>query len=158
MNKIITTLLFIIKNNKILLAEKLRGHGVGLYNGVGGKQQPDESLYDCLLRETQEEINVLPKNCNKVATIDFELYYKGEYTFENMNVFIATDYEGTLTQSDEMRPVWFDIDKIPYDQMFADDILWLPEVLKGKKASGFVKMDKNFNIVEHNIGFKDDLI
>lgn len=157
MNKITTTLLFIIKDNRILLAEKMRGHGKGLFNGVGGKQQPDESLYDCLLRETKEEINVTPKNCTKVADLDFELFYKGEYTFENMNVFIASDYEGTLTQSDEMRPVWFDIDKIPYEQMFADDILWLPKVLEGKKAVGFIKMDKDFNVIENHIKFLDEL-
>ncbi len=155
MNKITTTLLFIIKDNKILLAEKLRGQGKGLYNGVGGKQQPDESLTQCLLRETKEEINVLPKDYRQVANIDFELFYKGEFTLEKMIVFIANDYQGTLSQSDEMRPVWFDIDKIPYEQMFADDILWLPQILNNKTASGFVKMDEKFDIIEHHIEFKD---
>ncbi len=157
MNKITTTLLFIIKDNKILLAEKLRGHGKGFFNGVGGKKQENESIIDCLLRETKEEINVSPKGYTEVAIIDFELYYKGEYTFENMHVFIAADYEGTLSSSDEMRPSWFDIDKIPYEQMFADDLIWLPKVLEGKKTSGFVKLDKDFNVVEQQLKFLDNL-
>ena len=31
----------------------------------------------------------------------------------------------------EMRPKWFPIEDIPYDQMWADDRHWLPLVLKG---------------------------
>jgi hypothetical protein len=29
-----------------------------------------------------------------------------------------------------MKPEWFDIEKIPYDKMWDDDIIWLPRVLK----------------------------
>jgi hypothetical protein len=32
-----------------------------------------------------------------------------------------------------MRPQWFTIDAIPYDEMWPDDIHWLPVFLAGKK-------------------------
>lgn len=31
-----------------------------------------------------------------------------------------------------MRPQWFDIADIPYEQMWEDDKIWLPELLKGQ--------------------------
>jgi len=28
-----------------------------------------------------------------------------------------------------MKPYFFDLDKIPYDKMWEDDILWMPRIL-----------------------------
>ncbi|MBR4418900.1 MAG: NUDIX domain-containing protein, partial [Clostridia bacterium] len=67
-----TTLLYIIKNNQILLAEKKRGFGVGKINGVGGKIEPGESIEQAMIRETQEEIGVTPINSQHLATITFQ--------------------------------------------------------------------------------------
>lgn len=154
MKKQITTLLLVIKNNKILLALKLRGFGVGKYNGVGGKQEQGESVEETMLRETFEEIGIVPTNYCQVAEIDFEEYVKEEKQLTNMNVFIAYDYNGTPVESDEMSPCWFDLENIPYDKMFKDDKLWLPYVLQGKKIKAHFVYDKDYNILSHNIDIK----
>ena len=52
----LTTLLLILKDNQILLAEKKRGFGVGKFNGIGGKVEKDETIEGAMIRETQEEI------------------------------------------------------------------------------------------------------
>ena len=146
-----TTLLFIIKDNKILLAKKKRGFGAGLLNGAGGKVEPYESVEDAAIRETQEEFNIRPINPQKRAEIEFDEYVKGEHAIVNMSIFTATDYEGTPTESEEMAPVWFELGKIPYTRMFPDDGYWLPEILKGNYVTGTFKYDINLNILEHNI-------
>lgn len=142
-----TTLLIVIKNNKILLAKKKRGFGAGLFNGVGGKKQEGETIYEAMIRETQEEINIVPLNTTLVGIMDFDLYLKGENVTEKMYTYIATDYEGEPTESDEMKPEWFDLDNIPYDNMFQDDIIWLPEVLKGNKIRASFSFDKEMNLI-----------
>lgn len=152
-----TTLLVVVKDNKILLAQKKRGFGVNLYNGVGGKRQEGETVYEAMVREAMEESSIKPLNAENVAIIDFDLYLKGENVTEKMFIYLAHDYEGTVTESEEMRPEWFDIDNIPYDRMFADDILWLPEVLKGNKVVGSVVFDKEFNLLEKEMRVVDSL-
>ena len=32
-----------------------------------------------------------------------------------------------------MAPAWFKVDDIPYDQMWDDDLYWLPRVLDGER-------------------------
>ncbi len=60
MKQLETTLLLLRKGNQILLAMKKRGFGAGKFNGVGGKLEENETLEDAMLRETKEEIDVIP--------------------------------------------------------------------------------------------------
>ena len=142
-----TTLLYIIKNNQILLAEKKRGFGVGKINGVGGKIEPGESIEQAMIRETQEEIGVTPINSQHLATITFQ-FGTGELTQETTSIFIANDYEGEIIETEEMRPTWYNLNELPYDKMFAADKIWLPEIIKGKKFNGVVIFDPDFNVLD----------
>lgn len=54
----VTNLCFLIKDEKVLLAMKKRGFGVGKWNGVGGKVKPGESVKMAVVREVFEEIRV----------------------------------------------------------------------------------------------------
>ena len=154
-----TTLLVIIKDEKIMLARKKRGFGAGLYNGVGGKVEFGETVEDAMIREAYEEASITPKNYKKRAIIDFDEFVKDERTHVNMHIYVASDYEGTPTESNEMIPVWFDLNKIPFSRMFPDDSHWLPEILKGNNVKAFFKYDINLNILEKKIEvINDDLI
>ncbi len=151
-----TTLLYIVKDNKVLLAEKKRGFGVGKINGVGGKIEPGESIEQGMIRETFEEINVKPINYEQRAVIHFSLFYKGEWAKEDTYVFVASDYQGIIQESEEMKPQWFNIDEIPFDKMFSGDKLWVGELLKGKHFEAFVDFDKDFNTKSFDIKFDDE--
>ncbi|MCP5842996.1 NUDIX domain-containing protein, partial [Klebsiella pneumoniae] len=65
------TLLFLRRDDELLLAMKKRGFGAGKWNGVGGKIEAGETIEDALVRECQEEINVTPLNWQAVAELDF---------------------------------------------------------------------------------------
>ncbi len=147
----ITTLLLIIKNNKILLAQKKRGFSVGKYNGAGGKVENGETVEECMIRETREEINVTPVNYTKRAVITFNIIEKGERLNIIMHTCTADDYEGEIKESEEMRPEWFDLDKIPFDKMLPDDKVWYPVILAGKNFEAYFKFDENFNILEQQL-------
>lgn len=151
MKKIESTLLILRDGDKILLAKKKRGFGKSLYNGVGGKLEKGESVLDAMIRETREEIGVTPTVYEKYGINEFLEFVNGEETNLVFHLFIATEWEGEPTESEEMAPEWFDIENIPYDKMFKDDKYWLPLVLEGKKVRGKFVFDKNWNSLAREV-------
>lgn len=135
-------LVLLLKDKKILLAMKKRGFGKGFWNGTGGKLELGETALASAIRETQEEIGVTPKNLQKVA--DNTFYFPEETGWSiHVVVFVATEWEGEPQETEEMAPQWFDRDKVPYDQMWEDDIHWLPQVLEGRTIKGEYWFDKD---------------
>lgn len=56
---------------------------------------------------------------------------------QEVHVFLTREFEGEPSESDEMLPRWFAFESVPFDQMWADDRLWLPHVLfEGKSVRG----------------------
>ena len=151
MKLIPTTLLLIIKDNRILLAKKARGFGAGMLNGVGGKQEPGENIVQTMIRETQEEIGVTPKDYELRGLIEFFEYGKEGFEKDLMHIFVARDYEGVPIKTPEMDPLWFDVDKVPLDQMFPDDKYWLPKIINGERLLGTFVFDKDFNLLEYSM-------
>jgi 8-oxo-dGTP pyrophosphatase MutT (NUDIX family) len=151
------TLLFLRKDNQVLLAMKKRGFGEGKWNGVGGKVEGEESIESAMIRETQEEIGVTPTSYEKVGDIRFDEYFKGEPTSMHVHVFVASSWDGEPTESEEMKPEWFFVDAIPYDEMWSDDPYWLPSVIEGSKVSADFTLDQNDIITDHAVETVDEL-
>jgi len=157
MNSLTLTLLFLRKNDQVLLAMKKRGFGEGRWNGVGGKLDPGETIEQALVRETQEEIGVTPTVFEKVGYIEFDEFFKGEPTQMHVHVFTASSWTDEPTESEEMKPAWFDLASVPYDTMWPDDPYWLPQVLAGNKIQAFFKLDKTDTIMAHSVDVVEKL-
>lgn len=153
-----TTLCLLKKENKILLAMKKKGFGEGKYNGVGGKLEENETPEEAMIRETQEEICVTPTEYEKVGVISFDEFYKGKKTNLSFHLYLVYEWIGNPTETDEMKPKWFDIDKIPYDEMFPDDKYWLPLILEGKKIKAHFDFDENWSVLSKTIEELDKTI
>lgn len=140
------TLLFLLKDDEILLAMKKRGFGAGRWNGVGGKLDPGETVEQALVRECQEEINVTPLEYYKVAELDF---YGGS-TEEAWNMYVyayfCTSWEGEPVETEEMAPKWYKISDIPFHDMWQDDQHWLPRALAGQYLTGKFTFDESDNL------------
>ena len=146
-----TTLCYLKKDNKILLAMKKRGFAEGKYNGIGGKIEGGETPEEAMIRETKEEIAVTPLTYEKVGFIEFDEYYKGKKEKIAFHLYLVDEWTGEPTESEEMKPAWFDIKDIPYDKMLPDDKYWLPYVLKGKKIKAYFDFDENWNLLNQKI-------
>lgn len=127
------TICLLIKEDKILLAMKKRGFGMGKWNGVGGKPNNGELIEDAAIRETQEEIGVTPKNIQKVATLNFYFPNHPDWS-QQVLVYNVKEWDGEPMETEEMAPKWFPKDQIPYDSMWEDDKYWFPLVLAGKSV------------------------
>jgi len=127
------TLVFVIRDGKILLINKKTGLGKGKVNGPGGKVEPGESPRAGAVRECQEELAI---------TVS-ELQYCGQHRFQFVDgysihvwVYRTSEYEGIPTESIEAAPLWVPLDEIPFELMWEDDRLWLPMVLRGELFQG----------------------
>ena len=53
-----------------------------------------------------------------------------------VDVFAARSCDGEATETAEAKPLWTPLDRIPYDEMWEDDRLWVPELLAGRSFDG----------------------
>ena len=120
---------------EICLAMKKRGFGKGRWNGVGGKVKENETIVEAVFREANEEIGVdiSPDSLVKVAELEFRFPHNPDWD-QLVHVYLAYEWTGEPTESEEMKPKWFTLESIPYQSMWPDDKHWLPLVLKGKKV------------------------
>ena len=132
-----TTLCLLVKENEICLAMKKRGFGIDKWNGYGGKIEAGETVERAAVREIKEEIGVEVDESNLQLAAKFIFYfpYKPEWD-HNVVVFLIRKWQGEPIETEEMRPQWFGFDQIPFESMWPDDRIWLPEVLAGKKLEG----------------------
>ncbi len=147
-----TTLLFLRRNDELLLAMKKRGFGSGLWNGVGGKLDPGETVEQALVRECQEEINVTPTIYTKVAEHNFLMDSDMPESWRMfVHTFIAIEWEGEPMETEEMAPLWYKLSDIPYEKMWADDPHWLPPVLAAKLLRTNFTFDSHDTLLETNV-------
>lgn len=130
---------------------KKRGFGAGRWNGVGGKLDEGETIEQALIRECQEEISVTPTAFSKMAEIVFDEQHKGIRGFMHVHVFVGTKWHGEPIESEEMAPKWFEMNGMPFEEMWPDDPYWLPQVLAGKKLKAAFALDEKDQITSQNV-------
>ncbi|MBU3934778.1 8-oxo-dGTP diphosphatase [Patescibacteria group bacterium] len=152
------TLCLFVKNDKILLAMKKRGFGVGKWNGVGGKIDPekDKNIIDAAIRETKEEIGVAINDLEKMALLRFRFPYQTDWN-QDVHVFLAKEWRGQAKESEEMLPRWFKTSAIPYKEMWDDDKIWLPHILNGKKLEAGFLFKEGEAIDKYNLNFVSEI-
>lgn len=141
------TLTFIIKDDKVLLIRKKRGLGAGKINGPGGRLEPGETMLECAIREVQEELCITPESPEFMGESLFQ--FVDGYSI-HVHTYVARDYEGTPTETDEAIPLWFNLDEIPYHEMWEDDEIWLPRLLEGQKFKGRYLFDGD-KMLDHEL-------
>ena len=153
------TVCYPLQEGQVLLGYKKLGFGSGKFAGFGGKLEPGETPAECAARELAEECGL------HVAAGDAQaLEYIGALTFlfparpdwdELVHVFVVHAWQGLPGESNEMRPAWFLLGDIPFDQMWDDNRYWLPQVLTGQagqKLNGrFVFHDDCQTVREHRL-------
>jgi 8-oxo-dGTP diphosphatase len=127
------TLLFVVRDGRILLIRKKRGLGAGKINGPGGKLDPGEPPLQGAVREVEEELCVTPTGVEQCGELSFQ-FTDGLSILGH--VFVASDCEGRPQETEEAAPLWTSVDAIPYHEMWADDEIWMPWLLEGKKFAG----------------------
>jgi 8-oxo-dGTP diphosphatase len=156
-----TTLLLLVQGNPprhVLLGFKKEGFGAGKVTGFGGKVEPGEMPAAAATRELEEEtgIKVAADDLLAVGQLCF-LFPQRPAWSQLVHVYLSRRWEGTPREGREMRPAWYAVDEIPFDQMWHDGSYWLPRFLAGERIRGrFVFAADNETVVEVEIDALED--
>lgn len=148
-NKRITTLCILHDEQRVLLAMKKRGFGAGRWNGYGGKVLPAESIEESAIREVLEESGMQVEELQSAGVLTFDM--PDEQLFIEAHLFRIKKYSGDPSESEEMKPNWFDHSLVPYEKMWADDNIWLPHFLKGKNVKAHFTFKGDTEIIDHKL-------
>ncbi|GAA1973152.1 hypothetical protein GCM10009838_36150 [Catenulispora subtropica] len=121
---------------------KKTGLGAGLVNCPGGKVEPGETPAEAVARELEEEtsMTVAVADLTPAADVVFRFPDVPEWDDLRLHFFTATTFAGEPRETDEIAVDWIPEAGIPYDLMWDDTRLWLPDVLAGE----FVVMDVDY--------------
>lgn len=147
----VLTLVLLRQENRVLLGMKKRGFGVGKWNGFGGKLEPGETVVEAAAREVREECGYIVNttDLDEVGLIEQE--FEGDPVVLEIHVFQTRKFSGSLTESEEMRPQWFPETEIPFKQMWLDDELWYPHLLKNDKFKGYFLFKGHDKILDYTL-------
>ncbi len=148
-SKKLLTLCLLCQPPKVLLGMKKRGFGAGRWNGFGGKLEAGETLEEAARREFMEEAGVTVKNLSKRGVLEF--FFEGNSEMLEVHVFKAMEYSGTPVETEEMKPQWFEIDAVPFDEMWQDDRYWFPVFFEDREFTGRFFFDADENLLSHEI-------
>jgi len=149
----LATLCYIKHPGKTLMIHRIKKANdinAGKWNGLGGKFMPGETPEDCVIREVYEESGLRIKSPRLKGFITFPGFAHDEdwYVF----VFIAYEFSGNLTESDEGVLAWIENDKILSLNLWEGDRIFLPW-LEDERFFSARFVYKEGNLAGHDVVF-----
>ena len=136
--------------SRVLLGLKKVRFGKGYITGIGGKIEAGESAIQAACRETQEEIGVIVTQPSLQPAGQITFCFPAKPSWEmDVTLFTTTQWQGTPTESDEIEPLWFALDAMPYEKMWDDSRFWLRDALIGKKPILTITYNDDNKTVAH---------
>lgn len=165
---VICTLVFPVRDGQVLLGLGKKGYNRDLWNGYGGKVDPDDvSVRHTAVRELQEEAGL--------GVRETDLRYHGRMTFywESVvpglgvqtarevvvHMYSVSRWSGVPVESEAMvTPTWFPIAQVPFDRMCPDNPEWLPLVFEGKSFIGSARYNSSREVVECQVRVMESVV
>lgn len=141
------TSVYLFRNDQLLLIRKKRGLGFGKITAPGGKIDGAETAAEGAVREVREEVGLTPVDLREGGTLQFQ--FLNGYSI-SVHLFVGERWTGELCESAEANPLWVPFDRIPYEEMWEDDRIWLPDLLRGSRIEGRLLFDGD-RLVEYEI-------
>ncbi len=122
----------------------------GKWNGLGGKLKPGETPEECVVREVREECGLLIKNPLLKGLLTFPAFdgFDDWYVF----VFVATEFEGELTDSEEGDLQWISDSELSELNLWEGDRIFL-RWLDRKEVFSAKFLYEDGKLIEYEVSF-----
>jgi 8-oxo-dGTP diphosphatase len=146
----IATLGYIRKDGKTLMLHRVKKEHdmhAGKWNGLGGKLEEGETPEECIIREIKEEcgLTIHDPVLKGIITFPTPINNDSWYVF----LFLITEFEGELIESNEGDLAWVDSDKLFDLNLWAGDKIFIQWLDQKGFFSGKFRYDGE-ELVEHN--------
>ncbi len=149
----LATLCYVRRDGKTLMVHRIKKENdmhLGKWNGLGGKLEPGESPEECAIREIYEESGLHVSNPSFKGILTFPGFANDEdwYAF----VFVCTEFEGELIESDEGNLAWIEDAKLFDLNLWQGDRIFIPWLSQPGFFSGkFTYKDGQF--IDYQVAF-----
>ena len=120
-----TTLCYIEQGDQYLMLHRIKkenDENRDKWIGIGGHIEPGETPLDCILRECREETGLALLDARYRGIVHFR---SDIYPDEEMHLFTAKRFEGTMTDCDEGELAWIDKGHLMDLTLWAGDRIFL---------------------------------
>ncbi len=121
----------------------------------GGKIVPNEGPKLAAIREVLEETRLVVKSLAEVGLMYF--YNKSQRLSPvwTVHTFLALQFDGVPIGGREDQLKWFNVDALPFDEMWEDDKYWYRLALDGTRFDGWFYFSGDFEkLIDHRIEVK----
>jgi 8-oxo-dGTP diphosphatase len=120
----------------------------GKWNGLGGKMNLGETPEECVIREVKEESGLDLMRPSLRGILTFPAFQDEEDWY--VYVFIATEFSGTLVDSNEGKLQWVADDQVFKLPLWEGDPVFLKQLSNGQFFSGKFCYE-NGKLVDHHM-------
>lgn len=149
----LATLCYIKHNGKTLMIHRLKKQNdmhEGKWNGLGGKFEPGETPEECVTREVREECGLALRNPELKGILTFPAFDGNDDW--NVFVFVAREFDGRLTDSQEGNLQWIDDTDLSNLTLWDGDKIFLTWLDRPGFFSGKF-LYQNGKLLDHSVIF-----
>ncbi len=142
----LATLVYVRRDGKTLMVQrgkKANDMHAGVWNGLGGKMEGDETAEQCAIRELEEETGLVATAVTEKGVLNFPANVEGSGEAWKVWVYEVTEFAGELRDDcPEGELEWVDDEKVLDLPLNEGDYIWMKWFYDNKHFDGTFVYDK----------------